>query len=91
MATVASIAKGQALATALSKVYGVSPRVEYLQNKTRVYYAPEDIARVRNAIKSKGPSDIEFDWLPIFRNDIIKQAFPYALGILAAGYILGKI
>lgn len=93
MASVASIAKAKALSVTLERLFGVQPRVEYLQTKSRVYFAPEDLPTVRRnfaAMSSKGPGDLEFDWLPVFRNDILKSALPYALGVLAIGYVLGK-
>lgn len=94
MAKVQSIAKAQMYGLALKEFFGQEPSYLYEGNHVRIYYEPDRLKKVQQRIKemaSAGPSDVRIDWTPMIRPEVLKKALPYALGLIAVGYIVGKL
>lgn len=94
MATVQSIAKGQAYAAVLEKVFGEKPSLRYEEKRVVVYWEPDRLKRVQQKIESmatSSPGDVVVDWQSIAAPSVLKRAMPIGFGVLVAGYILGKL
>lgn len=94
MAKVKSVAKAQVYGLALKEIFGQSPSYNYEGDHVRIYYQPDRLVKVQQRIKdmsSRSPSDVRIDWLPIVQPQMIKKALPFAVGIFAVGYIIGKL
>lgn len=94
MASVQTIAKAQLTGAALEKVFGEVPSYIYEPDHVRVYYEPDRLFRVQEKVKTmatSGPSDVRIDWIPIVTPFAINKGLPYAIGIVAAGFFLGRL
>jgi len=94
MATVQTIGKAQLFGAALKQITGVEPSYIYEDNFVRIYFEPDRLKQVQAKLQkmaASGPSDVRIDWFPIVSPIAIKKAAPFAIGLLAAGYLLGKI
>lgn len=93
MASIASITKAKAVGLALKNITGVEPEYEYQDNRTRVYYPSSDIPAVRKKLQSIGSKtgDVMIDYMPVVAPELAKSVLPYAIGLIALGYIVGKI
>jgi hypothetical protein len=94
MAEAVSIAKAQAAGLALQTVFGVQPSFLYNPDHVRIYFEPDRLKTVQTKIASMataGPSDVRVDWLPLVAPLAIKKALPFAVGLLVAGYLFGKL
>lgn len=94
MASIASIGKAQLVGAALQKITGQEPSYIYNDDHVRVYFEPDRLKSVQKQLAemaTSGPGDVRIDWLPIITPIAIKKAAPYAIGILVAGYLLGKL
>ena len=96
MATVQTIAKAKATGVILKNLLGIEPEYQYFDNYVRLYYTKEDLPKVQGrinqiAINSSKPSDVRIDFVPMVAPIALKKVVPYAIGAVAAGYILGKM
>ena len=94
MATLESIGKAKATGLILSTVLGVEPKYEYHDNYVRVYYPSTDLPAVRakvNEIATGPAGDVRIDWLPLTTPIAIKTVLPVAVGLIAAGFLIGRL
>lgn len=94
MASAVSIGKAQAAGLAMQSVFGVAPSYLYNPDHVLIYYEPDKLKAVQERIASmatSGPSDVRINWLPIVTPIAVKKAIPYAVGLLVAGYLFGKL
>lgn len=94
MATLQTIAKAQGTGVLLEQLFGVPVAYEYNPDHVRVYYQPDRLKQVQGKIAtmaSSGPGDVRVDWFPMVSPVVLKQAAPYAIGLIAAGFIIGKM
>jgi hypothetical protein len=87
--------KADAIALLAEKTLGVRPKVDDMGTYAKIYYLPGQLPVVQekfdSLVSSDKPSDIKIEWFPVVQKIAIKKAFPYVLGILATGFIIGKI
>lgn len=94
MASLATIGKAQGVGLALKTVFGQEPSYLYEDNYVQVYYQPDRLKKVQSKIAqmaAAGPSDVRIDFVPMITPIAIKKALPYAVGLLAVGYLVGKM
>lgn len=94
MAAVQSIAKAQGTGLLLEQLFGVPVAYEYNPDHVRVYYQPDRLKQVQGKIATMaagGPGDVRIDWFPMISPVALKQAAPYAVGLIAAGFLLGRL
>lgn len=94
MADLETIAKAKVYGVALKQFFGQEPSYDYQADHVRIYYQPDRLKRVQERIKelaAAGPSDIRVDWLPMVTPEIIRVGWPYVLGVLGVGFVVGKI
>jgi len=87
--------KAHGIALALEKVTGVEPIVEEKETYYSIHWLPAEQSQVLQNLSDRlpetGDSDIRIEWFPVVRPVIIKKALPYAIGIFAAGFLIGKV
>lgn len=87
--------KAEALALALEQATGEKPYVQNMGEYIRVYWMDAQLPAVQKSITEmidkKEPGDIRIEWLPAVTPVAIKKVLPYALAVLGAGYLLGKL
>lgn len=87
--------KASAIALLAEHALGVKPTVKDMGTYARIYYTPDQLPVVQEKfndfVSNDKPSDIKIEWFPVVQNVAFKKAFPYVLGILATGFIIGKI
>lgn len=94
MATVQTIAKAQGTGLLLEQLFGVPVSYEYNPDHVRVYYQPDRLKQVQGKVQtmaSGGPGDVRIEWFPMVSPVVLKTAAPYAIGLIAAGFILGRL
>lgn len=95
MASIQTVGKAAAVAVIIRQLTGVQPQVEEKDNYVRLYFRSSDYPAVRSVlekmISSRGiPSDVKIDWLPVAGPIAAKKVLPIAVGLFAAGYLIGK-
>jgi hypothetical protein len=94
MASVQTIAKAQGSGLLLEQLFGIPVSYDYQPNHVRVYYQPDRLKQVQGRVATMaagGPGDVRIDWFPMVTPVVLKQAAPYAVGLLAAGFLIGKM
>jgi hypothetical protein len=94
MAAVQVIAKAQGSGLLLEQLFNVPVSYDYQPDHVRVYYQPDHLKQVQARIATMaagGPGDVRIDWFPMVTPIMLKQAAPYAIGLLAAGFLIGKM
>lgn len=90
-----TVVKAEALAVALEQATGQKPIVQDMGEYVRVYWNKSDHpavqGRIEKLISKKEPGDIRLEWMPVVAPVAIKKIAPYALVLLGAGYLLGKL
>lgn len=96
MATVQSIAKAKGTGLILKNLLGVEPQYDYQVDHVKLYYTGNSLNQVRErinqiAVSSQRPGDVRIDFVPMVAPLVIKKVFPFAIGAIITGYLLGKI
>lgn len=94
MASVQSIAKAQGTGLLLEQLFSVPVSYDYQPSHVRVYYQPDRLKQVQGKIATMaagGPGDVRIDWFPMISPVALKQTAPYAIGLIAAGFLLGRL
>lgn len=93
MASLEAIGKAQIYGAALKRITGQEPSYLYEDSHVRIYFEPDRLKLVQQQLEkmaTSGPGDVRVNWSQIVTPYAIKKALPFAIGILVAGYILGK-
>jgi hypothetical protein len=97
MANITVVGKTEAIAFAFQKAIGTRPIVTYPSGKNygSVQFTQEQKVILRKLLdknmSDKGESDVHIDLLPVVAPVLLKKAAPYALGLLAVGFLAGKL
>lgn len=94
MAAVQSITKAKGTGFLLEQLFGVPVAYDYNPDHVRVYYEPDRLKQVQGKVATMaagGPGDVRIDWFPMVSPVVMKQAAPYAIGLLVAGIVIGKM
>ncbi len=94
MAAIQSISKAQGIGFLLEQLFGVPVSYDYNPDHVRVYYQPDRLKQVHgkvSAMATGGPGDVRIDWFPMVSPVVFKTAAPYAVGLMAAGFLLGRL
>jgi|WetSurMetagenome_2_1015567.scaffolds.fasta_scaffold06083_7 hypothetical protein len=87
--------KTEAIAAALSTILGSSPVTSYSNGKGKITFTSDQSKKFQTMIDSvklkSGATDINIDFLPVVMPVVLKKTVPYILGLVAIGYVLGKI
>lgn len=87
--------KAEGIALALEKLTGQEPIIQDNETYYSLYWTNAQQAEILETLNEKfasgGESEIRVEWFPVVRPVVIKKALPYAIGIFAAGFIIGKI
>lgn len=88
-------AKAQALSIALEQATGERPEVQDMGDHIRVYWNTVDHksiqSKIEKMISKKEPGEIRVEWLPVVTPIAIKKLLPLALGLVAVGFVVGKL
>ena len=93
MAEIKTIAKAKAMGVFLERLFGEPVSYLYEDKFVTVYYEPDRLKRVQDKIgqlATKAPGDVRLNWVPMVTPYALKKAVPYAIGLLAVGYLVGK-
>lgn len=93
MANLQTVAEARGYGLLLKQFFGEEPSYYNAEDHVRVYYDADRLPRVQARIASmasSGPAAVRIDWFPMITPLAIKKALPYALGIAAVGFLLGK-
>jgi hypothetical protein len=91
------VGKTEAIAFAFQKAIGTRPIVTYPTGKNygdiQFTQAQKVILRklLDKNMSDKGESDVHIDLLPVVAPVLLKKVAPYAAGLLAVGYLAGKL
>lgn len=94
MASIQTAIKGEVVASALERITGERPAVEYIGNIARLSWSREQLPQVRawfTAQMSKDPGDIQIDFAPVVLPYVLKKAGPYAIGGALATLLLTQL
>lgn len=87
--------KAEGIALALETITGQQPVIVDNETYYTIYWTyaqqKEILETLNEKLTSDGESEIRVEWFPIVRPMVIKKALPYAIGIFAVGFIVGKI
>lgn len=88
-----SIATAEAYGAALKALTGVPATVTHKAEYSEVRFSDPNLASswIEQQLKPGQPGDVRVDLMPAVLPVVLKRAVPVALGILAVGYLLGKI
>lgn len=94
MASLESVGKAKTVALLLEQAFGVPVTIEYGEKYSRLYYQPDRLLQMQKKVEkmaSTAPGDLRIDWLPVIQPYAVKRAAPYVLGVLALGFLLGRM
>lgn len=87
--------KAEAMQFALLKMTGIEPDIEYKEDYARIYWTPEKLLQMQNWISNRMEAeptgDVRIDFKQIMLPVIAKKAWPYGLGAVGAGFVIGKL
>lgn len=90
-------AKAQSISFGLSQILGSNPIVTYKDEYAEISFTPEQKTILQRYINRKltdtsgKKSDIQINFEPVIYPILIKKVLPYAIGLIAIGFITGKI
>ncbi len=93
MADMAAIGAAKLAGVGLKQILGSEPQYSYQADHVRLYYTGTDLTNARQritAMTSAKPGAVRLDWWPLVSPVAMKKGLPVAIGILVAGYLLGK-
>jgi hypothetical protein len=94
MANITDIATAQGYGFLMKQMFGVEPDYDYQGDYVRVYYSKDKLPGVQRNIEgmsAEKPGSIRVDWFPMVAPLAAKKAIPIAVGLVAVGFILGKL
>ena len=89
--------KAEAVALAIEKLTGEKPYISYAPAGTDLYFTPAQVEKIKPVLtalidKKPTPADrINIHAAPIVAPIILKKAAPFIVGLVALGYVLGKL
>lgn len=92
-----SILKAESIVFAIEKITGTRPYIQYSPQGADIYFSDSQIKAIRpvlTALLEKKPTpgdNINIHAAPIVAPIILKKVWPFALGLVALGYVLGKL
>jgi len=94
MANLQTTLKAGALQIVAEQLTGIKPDIETFPDHVRLYWTPENQRAmqyyIENQLKPRPAGDVRIDVAPILLPLGVKKILPYALGILAIGFIIGR-
>ncbi|HSW65502.1 MAG TPA: hypothetical protein VLH56_19655 [Dissulfurispiraceae bacterium] len=96
MASITTMAKAEALSLGIERILGQRPQVVQTGTGLAIKFTPEQAARLRAVIRAqlnqkRNPSDVSIDVAPVLNPLFIEIAIPYALALVALGFLLSRI
>lgn len=97
MPSTALVLQAEGINMAIEKLTGEKAYIQYSPGGADLYFTPQQIQRARpflSAILEKKPSgkdNINIHAAPIVAPIILKKAAPLIIGLVAFGFILGKL
>jgi hypothetical protein len=95
MSSTAITIKTEAIAAALSTILGSAPVTSYSDGKGKITFTTDQSKKFQTLIDSAkiktGATDLNIDFMPVVMPVVLKKVIPYALGLIAVGYIIGKL
>ncbi|MFA5211979.1 MAG: hypothetical protein WC406_01455 [Methanoregula sp.] len=92
MASIETIGRAESLSSLIGRVTGIKPSQRIEGDQVVLYYEGSDLDRVREMVSRIRPmDDIRLEYLPVIAPMAIKKAMPYALGLVAIGFIAGRL
>jgi hypothetical protein len=95
MANLQTTLKASAIQIAARELTGISPEIEQYPDHVRLFWTPENQRAmqqyIENQLKPRPAGDVQIDVAPILLPLGVKKVLPYALGILAIGFIIGRV
>ena len=91
--SIQTVATAEGYAAALYALTGTPATAKHAANYSEVYFSDPARARawVEEQLKPGDPGTVRVDFLPVVLPVVLKRAVPVALGLLALGYLLGKM
>ena len=88
-----TIATAEAYAAAINSLTGTPATVVHKANYSEVSFSNPRAteAWIEEQLKPGEPGDVRLNFMPVVLPVVLKRAVPVALGLLAVGYLLGKI
>ena len=95
-----AILKAEGIAYGIEKLTGYKPYIRYSTTGTDIYFSDIQIKALRPVVTSlverprvpgKPGETINIHAAPIVAPIILKKVWPFALGLVALGFILGKL
>ena len=92
--------QAEGLVAAIYTVTGIKPQARYYTDgHAEIFFADQDVKKLRDYVdkllstkpKKTAATDVRVHALPILVPPVAKRALPYIIGLIALGYILGKI
>jgi hypothetical protein len=97
MANLTVVGKTEAVAFAFQKAIGTRPVVTYPAGKNygEIKFTFDQKKLLQKLLdknmSEKGQSDIHIDLLPVVAPVLLRKIAPYAIGLLAIGFLTGKL
>jgi hypothetical protein len=95
MSTIASGTKTAGYALLLQELTGVAPSIDISGPVPRIYYAPQEAwaagQGLVHALEGPGDQGVKLEIGGIFVPYALKKLAPVALGLLHAGFLLGRL
>lgn len=88
--------KAQLYIEAIRQITGESPVLSEQGEQIRISFTPSQQIFLRTWLKKqlepgKSPPDIEIDTLPVLAPVAVEKLWPYALGLVALGFIAARV
>lgn len=95
MASLATVAKAEAISQASRLLFGFQPQISYTDTQAIIRFSPAQNKTISDYFTAMmydtTPPDIDIDFVPMGGPWALKAFLPYFIGTLAGGGILGYI
>ena len=91
MAQDITILKTELFATAIQKLTGERPAVNYFPNYSEIYFSKNQAKKIQEMIEKEKESDIRIKFMPVIIPIAIKKLLPYGIGLFIAGLLTSKL
>jgi hypothetical protein len=96
--SIGTTAKAEMISEGIKALIGERPKVTYYADHARISFPPKAQVKARayleKQIRAAGKAtggDIRIDAMPVVLPVVAKQAAPYLIGAMVAGYLLGRL
>jgi hypothetical protein len=91
--SIQTVATAESYAVALNALTGTPATAKHALDYSEVYFSDPAKTRawIEDQLKPGPPGAVRIDFMPVILPVVLKRAVPVALGLVALGYLLGKI